>query len=94
LNQFALELRTQFPAADLVARCGRDEFAVIITTSYRDAEARVHRIRRAALGEYKVKSAGQVVVVGIDAAIGVVEWNGAEDSQELLARNSVRFSKC
>jgi diguanylate cyclase (GGDEF)-like protein len=93
-NQFALELRREFPSADLVARCGRDKFGVIITTSYRDAEARVHRIRRAALGEHEVKCAGQCVAVGIDAAIGLVEWNGAEDSGALLARNSVKFSKC
>jgi len=85
LKQFALELRTQFPAADLVACCGGGEFAVIITTSYRDAEARVRRIRRAALGEYKLKNAEQSVVIGIDAAIGLVEWDGAETSQSLLA---------
>jgi diguanylate cyclase (GGDEF)-like protein len=91
-NQFALELRSEFPSADLVARCGRDRFAVIITTSHRDAEARVHRIRRAALAGYNVKSAEQFVMVGIDAAIGVVEWNGAETSRQLLARNSVKFS--
>lgn len=85
LKQFALELRTQFPAADLVACCGGGEFAVIVTTGYRDAEARVRRIRRAALGEYKLKNAEQPVVVGIDAAIGLVEWDGAESSQSLLA---------
>ena len=85
LRQFGLELRTQFPAADLVACCGGGEFAVIITTSYRDAEARVRRIRRAALGEYKLKNAEQSVVVGIGAAIGLVEWDGAETSQSLLA---------
>jgi len=86
LKQFALELRRQFPAADLVASCGGDEFAVIITTSYRDAEARLRRVRRAALGEYKLKDAEQLVVVGSGAAIGVVEWDGLENSQALLAR--------
>jgi diguanylate cyclase (GGDEF)-like protein len=87
LKQFALELRRQFPAADLVARCGEDEFAVIVPTSCEEAELRVHRIRRAALGDYKVKSAERFVVIGIDAAIGVVAWDGSESGQALLTRS-------
>jgi diguanylate cyclase (GGDEF)-like protein len=86
LKQFALELRTLFPTAHLVTRCGEDEFAVIITTGFTEAKARVHRIRRTALGQYKVNSGAEFVVVGVDAAIGVVEWDGAENSQGLLDR--------
>ena len=86
LKQFALALRLRFPSAHLVTRCGPDEFAVITTASCGEAEARVQRIPRNALGPYKVNSGEPFVVAGIDAAIVVVEWDGAEDSQALLAR--------
>jgi len=86
LKQFALALRMRFPSAHLVTRCGPDEFAVITTASCREAEARVQRIPRTALGPYKVNSGEPFVVAGIDAAIVVVQWDGAENSQALLAR--------
>jgi diguanylate cyclase len=86
LKHFASKLRLQFPSADLVARWGGDEFAVIITSSQRDAEARVHRIRRSALGEIKVVVGRQSIEVAIDGSIGVAEWDGGESGQEMLAR--------
>ena len=93
LKQFTLELRTQFPPPDQVARCGGEEFAVIVMSSYRDALARVHRIRHAALGEYKLRSGEAAVVVEVDASIGLVEWDGAESSEELLA-HAAAVSRC
>jgi diguanylate cyclase (GGDEF)-like protein len=86
LKQFALALRMRFPSAHLVTRCGPDEFAVITTANCGDAEARVRRIPRAALGPYKVNSGEPFIVAGIDVAIAVIEWDGAENSQALLAR--------
>jgi diguanylate cyclase len=86
LKHFGTRLQRQFPSADLVARWGGDEFAVIITSGLRDAESRVHRIRRTALGEYQVRFAKQAVTVAVDASIGVVEWDGNEDGPEMLAR--------
>jgi GGDEF domain-containing protein len=86
LKQFALALRMRFPSAHLVTRCGPDEFAVITTASCEEAEARIQRIPRSALGPYKVNSGQPFVVEGIDAAIVVVEWDGAENSGTLLAR--------
>jgi GGDEF domain-containing protein len=86
LKQFALALRLRFPSAHLVTRSGPDEFAVITTASCGEAEARVQRIPRTSLGPYKVNSGEPFVVAGIDAAIVVIEWNGAENSQALLAR--------
>jgi diguanylate cyclase (GGDEF)-like protein len=86
LKHFGARLQRQFPSADLVARWGGDEFAVIITSGLRDAESRVRRIRRAALGEYQVTTARQAVTVAVDASIGVVEWDGNEDGPEMLAR--------
>jgi diguanylate cyclase (GGDEF)-like protein len=86
LKQFAANLQRQFPAVDLVARWGGDEFAVILTTSQRDAEARVHRIRRSALAECKVNVGGEAASVLLGASIGVVEWDGREDGPAMLAR--------
>ncbi len=86
LKTVATRLRAQFPSADLVARWGGDEFAVIVTCSEDDAEARVGRIRRAPIAECRVLSGEQPVNVCIHAAFGVVEWNGREKSAELLAR--------
>jgi diguanylate cyclase (GGDEF)-like protein len=86
LKHFAARLQRQFPSADLVSRWGGDEFAVIITSGLRDAESRVHRIRRAALGQYQITIAKQAVMVAVDASIGVVEWDGSEDGPEMLTR--------
>lgn len=88
IRQFALELRTQFPS-DPVARCREDQFAVLLTTSYRDAEARVHRIRRSALGAYRVEIERQFFVVELGAEVAVVQWNGVETAQAMLSRASL-----
>ena len=86
LKSFAGKLRGQFPSADLVARWGGDEFAVIINSGRTDAEARVDRIRRSAIGECLVKSGTESVSVTVEPSIGVVEWDGSENALELLAR--------
>jgi diguanylate cyclase (GGDEF)-like protein len=86
LKQFACELRTQFRLADLVARWGGDEFAVIVNSNQRDALARMHGLRRNALGEYKVTAGNKTVLVTVDASIGVVQWNERETARELVAR--------
>lgn len=94
LKQFAEELRSQFRLADLVTRWGGDEFAVIIPTSEKDALARVHRIRRWLLGEYKLKVGHQTATVAAEASIGVVEWNRRESGPELLARADECMYQC
>jgi len=86
LKHFAARLQRQFPSADLVARWGGDEFAVIITSGLSDAQSRVHRIRRAVLGEYQLTIAKRPATVSVDASFGVVEWDGKEDAPEMLAR--------
>lgn len=86
LKSFAVKLRAQFPSADLVARWGGDEFAVIISSRLNDAQARVNRIRRSPIGECRIESGTQFIDVTVEASIGVVEWNGSETGVELLAR--------
>ncbi len=86
LKQFAGRLKQQFPSADLVARWGGDEFAVIIGSSHQDADARAQRIRRSVLGECRINVGGRPVVVYVDASIGVVEWERGEEIPALLER--------
>ena len=93
LKNFAGKLQRQFPSADLVARWGGDEFAVIISSNLNDTEARVARIRRSPIGECKITSGSQVITVSVDASIGVVEWNGSEKSAELVARADASMYK-
>ena len=86
LRQFAAELRSQFRPADLVARWGGDEFAGIIGMSIEEAATRVRQIRKWALGEYRISTAGGREQVDLQASIGLAEWNGVETGAELLAR--------
>jgi diguanylate cyclase (GGDEF)-like protein len=86
LKSFAGKLRVQFPSADPLARLGDDEFAVIVSSSLNDAQARVDRIRRSSFGECEIGSGAQFISVTVEASLGVVEWNGAEKGPELLAR--------
>jgi diguanylate cyclase (GGDEF)-like protein len=86
LKHFAGKLRVQFPSVDLVARWGGDEFAVIISSSQKDAQARVYGMRRSALGECRINVVRQLVTVMVDASMGVVEWDGVENGTEMLAR--------
>jgi diguanylate cyclase len=91
LRQFSHELRAQFATSDVVARWGGDEFAVLVAGKLAQAQEKVERIRRWALGEYKIGDAansttGKPFRTVLDASVGVVEWNGAEAGAALLAR--------
>lgn len=86
LKQFAGELQAQFSTADLVARWGGDEFAVIASGNRWDAESRAEAIRRWVLGIYKLEIGGQLVKLDVDAALAIVEWDGAESAAEILER--------
>jgi diguanylate cyclase (GGDEF)-like protein len=86
LKQFAGELRGQFRMADLVARWGGDEFVVIVASNRNDATARLHRLRCKVLGDYKISHGTRTIAVPLSASFGVVEWDGKESGQDLLAR--------
>lgn len=91
LKQFAAELRAQFPSAAVVSRWGGDEFSVILGSVRSDAEARVERLRRWTLGEYTIKTGGESLRIPVDAAFGIVEWNGKETGREMIARADFRL---
>lgn len=86
LKQFAAELKAQFSAAEAVCRMGGDEFVVVTPGKLGEASAKVERVRKWALGEYKIKHGEQRVKVPVTASIGVAAWDGKEAVLALLAR--------
>jgi diguanylate cyclase (GGDEF)-like protein len=90
LKQLAVELRAQFTPPDMVGRWGGDEFVAIAAGLLKDGEERAERIRKWALGEYKVSGGESLVKIGVGASIGVVQWDGAETGLDLLARADQR----
>jgi diguanylate cyclase (GGDEF)-like protein len=86
LRQFSAELRAHFTVADMVARWGGDEFAVLVAGNLDQAEQRVERIRRWVLGEYRIGKAEPPIRTKLSASVGAVEWNGSESGLEVLAR--------
>ncbi len=66
LRQFAMELRGQFTDADLVARWGGDEFVVIASGNLQEGKARVERVQRWVLGEYKINTGAGAAKVPVE----------------------------
>ena len=86
LRQFALELKSQFVADDMVARWGGDEFVGIVAGAPNDGAIREERVRHWVLGEYKIAIENRTISVMVDAALGTTAWDGVESGLELLAR--------
>jgi diguanylate cyclase (GGDEF)-like protein len=86
LRQFAVELRAQFATGDLVARLGGDEFVVVTAGVHTEGQKKADRIRKWALGEYKIRHGNELVKVNIGASIGVGEWSNGELAADLVAR--------
>jgi diguanylate cyclase (GGDEF)-like protein len=86
LRQFAVELRAQFATGDLIARLGGDEFVVVTDGAFAEGEQKTERIRKWALGEYKIRRGNELVKVNIGASIGVGEWSKGETAADLVAR--------
>ena len=86
LRQFAHELKAQFTPLDLATRWGGDEFAVLVSGRIDQVLDRVERIRRWALGEYRILAGAQTVKIDLRASIGAAEWNGSETACDLIAR--------
>jgi diguanylate cyclase len=91
LRNFAAELRSQFTALDLVSRWGGDEFAVIIAGDEKEARLRADRVRRWAMGEYRVNGATENVKVQVTASIGYAQWDGVEPGLQLITRADERL---
>ena len=92
LRQFASELATRFPAADLVARFGGDEFVGVVDGFATVAEARMAQVRSWVMGNYRVSNGqSKRVEVKANASLGMAAWDGKETSDELLARADARM---
>jgi len=86
LKQFAAELKSQFSVAEMVSRLGGDEFVIVTPGPLGGAAAKVERVRKWALGEYKINQGGQRVKTLVTASIGVAAWDGKEEGLALLAK--------
>jgi diguanylate cyclase (GGDEF)-like protein len=86
LKQFAAKLKSQFNEAEMVGRLGGDEFVVVTTGRLSDASAKVERVRRGALGEYRISQGDRSAKTVLRASIGVAAWDGSEPAFALLAR--------
>jgi diguanylate cyclase (GGDEF)-like protein len=73
-------------SADLVARWGGDEFALIVNSGRSDAEEWATACAARLSGSAQSAPASKSVSVTVEPSIGVVEWNGSESGPELLAR--------
>jgi diguanylate cyclase (GGDEF)-like protein len=92
LKQFGDELQMQFPVSDVVTRFGGDEFVCLVAGDIAVAEERAARIRKWALGIYKIDVPGNAKLeVRIDASLGVVQWDGDETTADALARADARM---
>ena len=86
LKQFAARLKSQFHETEMVSRLGGDEFVVVTTGRLSDASAKVERVRKRALGEYKISQGDRNIQTVLRASIGVAAWDGSEPASALLAR--------
>ncbi len=86
LKQFAIELKTPVRATDTIGRWGGDEFIVIVDAGLEEAQTRLDRIRQWIVGDYKINTGTEIVLVPLSASIGIAEWDGKESTVELLAR--------
>jgi len=86
LKQFADEVRARMRSTDIVGRWGGDEFVLVIDAPLADASASMERLRGWVFGRYEIRSGNESLSVTVDAAAGVVEWDGKESAAELFDR--------
>jgi diguanylate cyclase (GGDEF)-like protein len=86
LKQFSTELRSASRATDVIGRWGGDEFVVVLDGKLEEAQAHVERMQKWIFGSYTLHLGPEGPKVGLNAAIGLVEWQPRETIKALLAR--------
>jgi diguanylate cyclase (GGDEF)-like protein len=86
LKQFSTELRSASRATDVVGRWGGDEFIVVLDGHLTEAQTHVERMQKWVFGSYTLHLGPEGPKVEMSAAIGLVEWQTRELTNQLLAR--------
>ena len=86
LRQFAGELKSVCRSTDAIGRWGGDEFLIVFDGSLEDARQQVERVRRWACGNYELHSAGELVKLHVEAAIGLAEHGKGEALGDMVTR--------
>jgi diguanylate cyclase (GGDEF)-like protein len=86
LKQFAMELKQNSRAGELVGRWGGDEFVVILAGNLFSAKAHTERVEQWVFGKYTIQEGSKKPIsIDIQGSVGTAEWCPGQTMEELIA---------
>jgi diguanylate cyclase len=86
LKQFAVELKQNSRAGELVGRWGGDEFVVILAGNLLSAKAHTERVEQWVFGKYTIyEGSKRPISIDIQGSVGTAEWHPGQTMEELIA---------